>query len=177
MVRSRSKASVVSPERLNVDTRLKNAKFALWLQSYFIRKKTQFLILSKIVNGLSTIFWVIEYWYKAQECKTWSANTKPLCWQSNVKLEVSKKVSLHIRVFYWKSRKAWIFWAIKYLYKAKKQQIWSTNAKEFFWKGEASLENFKQRSPYIENSYKLVLKSVKSLNWIFWAIQYWLRAL
>ena len=124
------------------------------------------------VNGLSTIFWVIEYWYKAQECKTWSANTKPLCWQSNVKLEVSKKVSLHIRVFYWKSRKAWIFWAIKYLYKAKKQQIWSTNAKAFFWKGEANLETSKQRCPYIEDSYKLVLKSVKSLNWIFWAIQY-----
>ena len=53
--------------------------------------------------NLSRMFLVIEYWYKDQECKTWSANTKPLCWQSNVKLEFSKNVSLHIRVFYWKS--------------------------------------------------------------------------
>ena len=53
--------------------------------------------------NLSWMFWVIEYWYKDQECKTWSVNTKPLCLQSNVRLEFSKKTSLHIRVFYWKS--------------------------------------------------------------------------
>ena len=47
MVCSRSKASVESSEWLNVDTRLKRPKFALRLQNYFIRKKTQFLILFK----------------------------------------------------------------------------------------------------------------------------------
>ena len=115
------------------------------------------------VKGLSRIFWVIEYRYKAQECKTWSANTKPLCWQSNASLEVFQKSFSSYQSFLLKSRKDWIFWAIKHLRKAKK--------------GQASLKTFKQRCPYIEDSYKLVLKSVKSLNWIFWAIQYWLKAL
>ena len=106
------------------ETRIKNyfstnfvklEKFGQRIQNHFSGKARQnsqlfknFLFILEFLGvslywSLSRIFWVIEYWYKAQECKTWSANTKPLCWQSNVRLEFSKKVSLHIRVFYWKS--------------------------------------------------------------------------
>ena len=106
------------------ETRIKNyfstnfvklEKFGQRIQNHFSGKARQnsqlfknFLFILEFLGvslywSLCRIFWVIEYWYKAQECKTWSANTKPLCWQSNVRLEFSKKVSLHIRVFYWKS--------------------------------------------------------------------------
>ena len=47
----------------------------------------------------------------------------------------------------------------------------------FFWESETNLETFQKLSPYIWVSYKFVLKSVKSLNRIFWVIKYWFKAL
>ena len=42
---------------------------------------------------------------------------------------------------------------------------------------ETNLRTFLKLSPYIGVSYKFVLKSVKSLNQIFWAMEYWCKAL
>ena len=69
-----------------------------------------------------------------------------------------------------------MFWVIEYLYKAKKYQTLSTAAKPFLWKSEVNLETFQQPSPYIGVSYKFILKSAKSLNQIFWAMEYWFKA-
>ena len=46
-----------------------------------------------------------------------------------------------------------------------------------FWESEAKLQTLQKFSPYIWISYKLVLKSLKSLNRIFWKIEYWFKAL
>ena len=45
------------------------------------------------------------------------------------------------------------------------------------WESEAKLQTLQKLSPYIWISYKLVLKSLKSLNRIFWKIEYWFKAL
>ena len=42
---------------------------------------------------------------------------------------------------------------------------------------ETNLGTFLKLSPYIGVSYKFVLKSVKSLNWICWGMEYWFKAL
>ena len=55
--------------------------------------------------------------------------------------------------------------------------MWLTNKKLFFQKKEENLETFQKRSPYIENSFKSLFKSAKSLNKIFWAMEYWFKAL
>ena len=57
-----------------------------------------------------------------------------------------------------------------------KCQIWLTNTKPFFWKSEANVETLQKPSFYIGVSYKLVLKSEKSLNRILWATEYWFKA-
>ena len=70
-----------------------------------------------------------------------------------------------------------IFWATEYWFKALKCQIWLTNTKPFFWESEANLETLQKLSLYIWVSYKFVLKFVKSLNRIFWAMEYLFKAL
>ena len=62
------------------------------------------------------------------------------------------------------------------LVKAFKCQICLTNTKLFSWESEANLETLQKVSLYIWVSYKFVLKSVKSLNRIFWATEYWFKA-
>ena len=52
-----------------------------------------------------------------------------------------------------------------------------TNAKLFFWESQSNIETFKKLSPFIWVFYKFVLKSVKSLNQILWATEYWFKAL
>ena len=49
--------------------------------------------------------------------------------------------------------------------------------KPFFLESEAKLQTLQKLSTYIRVSYKFVLKSVKTLNRIFWAIEYWFKAL
>ena len=49
--------------------------------------------------------------------------------------------------------------------------------KTIFWESKSSYETPQNLSPYIGISSKFVLKFVKILNWIFWAIEYWFKAL
>ena len=46
------------------------------------------------------------------------------------------------------------------------------NTKLFFFENERNLGTFEKLCPYIRISYKYVLKSVKSLDWIFGVIEY-----
>ena len=70
-----------------------------------------------------------------------------------------------------------ILWAVEYSFQASKYQIWLTNTKLFFWKSEANLKTLQKLSPCIWISYNFVLKSVKNLNGIFWANEFWFKAL
>ena len=65
----------------------------------------------------------------------------------------------------------------RYWFKALKCQIWLTNTKQFFWEREANLETIRNLSPYIWVFCKFVLKSVRSINWIQEAAEYWLKVL
>ena len=56
-------------------------------------------------------------------------------------------------------------------------QIWLTNTKLFFLQKESNLKTLIKFSPYIEVSYKFILKSANSLRGIIWAIEYWFKAL
>ena len=70
-----------------------------------------------------------------------------------------------------------ILWATEYWFKSLKCQIWLTNTKPFFWESEATVETLQKPAPCIWVSYNFVLKSVKILNRIFWALEYWFKAL
>ena len=50
------------------------------------------------------------------------------------------------------------------------------NTKPFFWETEADLETFQKLASHIGVLYKLVLGYAKSLNTIFWLIEYWYKA-
>ena len=97
-------------------------------------------------------------------------------------LKVSKNVSLYIAVSYklvLKSVKSLtrIFSVIEYWFKALECQICSTNTNLSFWESKINLGTLEKLFPYIGVSYKFVLKSVKSLNRIFWAMDYSFKAL
>ena len=70
-----------------------------------------------------------------------------------------------------------ILWATESWFKVLKCQIWLANTKQFFWESKANVETLQKPSPYISASYKFILMSVKSLNLILWASEYWLKAL
>ena len=70
-----------------------------------------------------------------------------------------------------------ILWATEYCLKALKYQISLTKTKAFFWKSEANVETLQKCYPYIWVFDKFVLKSVKILNRILWASEYWFKAL
>ena len=70
-----------------------------------------------------------------------------------------------------------ILWATEYWLKALECQIWLTNTKPFFWKSKGNVETLQNHSPYTWVSRNFVLKSVKSLNRILWALEYWFKAL
>ena len=55
-------------------------------------------------------------------------------------------------------------------------QIWSTYTKPFFWGSHTNFGTVQKLSSYIGFCYKFVLKSIKSLNRIFWAMKYWFNA-
>ena len=48
--------------------------------------------------------------------------------------------------------------------------------KAIFLGKQGNLKTHPKFNPYIAVSYKLVLKSVKSLNRISWAMEYWFKA-
>ena len=134
------------------------------------------------VKILNRIFWAMEYWFKALECQIWLTNKKPFFWWSQANLETLQKLFSCIGVSYkfvLKSVKSlnWLFWAVEYWLYTLECQIWSTNTKPFFSESETNLTTLQKLSPYIGVSYKFVLKSVKSLNWICWGMEYWFKAL
>ena len=69
------------------------------------------------------------------------------------------------------------FWVNEYWYMALKCQNWLTNTKLFFWESKANAETLQKLSPYISVSYKIVLKTVTSLNRILWPMKYWFKSL
>ena len=109
-------------------------------------------------------------------------NTKLFSWGSEKKVGTVQKLSPYIRFLYkfvLKSIKRLnqIFSVIQYSFKALECQIWWTNIKLFFWKSRTNLRTLQTLSAYMNVSHKLVLKSVKSVNQIFWVIEYWFKAL
>ena len=50
------------------------------------------------------------------------------------------------------------------------------NTKPFFWESEANVQTLWKPFPYISVFYKFVLKSVKSVNRLLWATEYWFKA-
>ena len=156
----------------NVETFQKRSP-SIWVYYKFV---------SKSVKRLNRISWATESWFKALKCKIWLTNTKSLFWEGETNAETLQKPSPYIWVSYKfvlkpvESRN-WILEATEYWFKALKCQIWLTNTKPFFWESEANVETLQKPSPYIWVSYKFVLKSVKSLNRILWATEYWFKAL
>ena len=94
-------------------------------------------VLYKLVLGsvkiLNWIFRVTEYWYNAQKCKTCINEHKTTFL---VKLRVFQK-KIVLKFLKTLNR---MFWVIKYLCKAKKYQIWSTNTKSFFGKARQTFK-------------------------------------
>ena len=70
-----------------------------------------------------------------------------------------------------------IFWAKEFRFKASKCQIWLGIKKPFFWESDRNFDSFQKLFPNIWASYKFVLRSVNSLNRIFWGTEYWFNAL
>ena len=107
---------------------------------------------------------------------------KTIFWESKANLEKLPKLSSYIWVSYKFVLKSLnnlngIFWATEYWLKTLKHQIWTMNTKPFFWESKANIETLQNFSLYIWGSYWFVLKSVKSLNRIWWATEYWFKAL
>ena len=99
------------------------------------------------IKSLNRIFWVIEYWYKAQKCKIWSTNAKLFFWKSEANLEASQKICSQFVVSYkflLKSVKSLNqTWAIEYQRKFKKAKFRRRmNTKPFFWDKPGKLWNF-----------------------------------
>ena len=91
-------------------------------------------------------------------------------WRS--KLQCRENAFGKFQVFPCFSRKMVLYW-----FKALECQICSANIKPFFWESEKNHGTLQKLSPYNGLSYKFVLKSVESLNRIFWVIEYWFKAL
>ena len=66
---------------------------------------------------------------------------------------------------------------IEYWFNVLDCQICWTNIKPFFWESKTNLETLEKLFPSIGVSYKMLFKSVKSLDRIFVAIEYWFKAL
>ena len=118
----------------------------------------------------------------ALEWPIWLTNTKSFSWESEENFETIQKNFPYVWVSYkfvLKSVKILnrISWATESWFKVLKCQIRLTNKKPFLWESEANVETLQKPSLYNGVSYKLVLKSEKSLNRIFWATVYWFKAL
>ena len=135
----------------------------------------------KSVKSQNPILWATEYWLKASKRQIWLTTRKPFFWETKANLETLQKLSLYIWVSYkfvlkFVNNLNQIFWATIYWFKALKCQIQLRNTKPFFWENEANLETLQKVSLCIWVCYKIVLKSGKSLNRIFWATEYCLKA-
>ena len=196
MVRSRSKASVESFQWLNIDRRLKNAKFSLWLQSYFIRKKTQFLTLLKnflrMLEFPKSLFqsqskaWVepsqlFNINKRLESAKFGQQIKNPFFGKVRQTLKLSKNV-LHIleiplnlfpRSFCQNPKSNLLSHGI--LVQSFITPNFVDEYRTIFLGNIGWPWNFLKISSLIEVLYKLVLGSVKSLSRIFWVIEYWYK--
>ena len=148
--------------------------------SFYIGVSYKFVLKSE--KSLNRILWATEYWFKAFKCQIWLTNTTAFFWKKEAKpWNPPKTFSLHWipYKFVLKSVKSLnrILWVSEYWFKALKCQSWLTNTKPLFWESEANVETLQKRSPYIWVSYKFILKSVKSVNRILWALEYWFESL
>ena len=66
---------------------------------------------------------------------------------------------------------------MEYWFRASECQIWWRNTELFFWEVETNFGTFQKLSSYIGVSCKVGLESVKTLNRIFWTIEYYFRVL
>ena len=167
-----------------------NTKLFFWesetnlgtLQKFFPYIGVSYRFVLKFVKIQTGIFLAMEDWFKALECQICLKNSISISWRNEAKLQSLQKLSPYIEVSYkfvLKSVKSlnWSFWLIEYWFKALEWQIWSTNTKVFYCKSMEKLEALKQLSPYIGASFTFCFKSVKSLNRMFSAIEYWFKAL
>ena len=136
--------------------------------------------LLKSVKSVNEIFRAIKYCFKTLECQIWSTNTISFSWENEAKLKTLKKLFQYIGCwfkFVLKTIKSLnqIFVDMEYWFKALECQIRLTNTILFFWETETNLATLQKLYRYIRVSHKVVLKSVKTLNRILWAMEYWLR--
>ena len=136
----------------------------------------------KSVKSLNRIFSVIEYWFKALDAKFGERIQFYFSGKAKTNLGTLQKLFSYLGVgykFVLNSVKTHIgiFCAREYWFRALECKIWPTNTQSFFWENGTNLQILEKLSPYIGVSDKFVLKSVKSLNRIFWVIEYWLKFL
>ena len=141
-----------------------------------------FKFVFKTIKNLSRIFLVIEYWFKALEWQIYWTNTKLFLWETEKNLGNLQNLSSYIGVsdkFVWKSVESLNrnLGMIEYWFNVLDCQICWTNIKPFFWESKANLETLEKLFPSIGVSYKMLFKSVKSLDRIFVVIEYWFKAL
>ena len=103
--------------------------------------------------------------------------TNPVFWEREAILDTYEKFCSHFGMTYKYVLENLqclnqIFLVIDILNKVQKCKICMTNTKPFFLENETNLETSRKLSPYIAASYKFVLKSFKSLNRIFCAMEY-----
>ena len=136
----------------------------------------------KSIKILTRISWATEYWLKAFKCQIWLMYTKPFFWETEENVETFQKRFPYIWVSYklvlkWVKVLNSILWSMESWFKVLKWHILLRNTKPFFLEGDANVEPLQKLSPSIWVFYKFVLKSIKSLNRILWATEYWFRAL
>ena len=136
----------------------------------------------KSAKILNRILWATEYWFQTLKCQIWLTNKKPFCGKVRETLKPCRIFFLVFEFSYKYVLKSvnsvnWIFWVTEYCLKALKWKIWLMKTKPFIWDSETKLETLQKLSSHIWIFYKFVLKSVNSLSRIFWATEYWLKAL
>ena len=128
-----------------------------------------------------------QFFWERKEILTYKYVLEPLKWLSQILWAMNNNSRLYNSKFgQWiqnyfsgKARQAWnfvkylnqTFWAIECWYKALKCKVGSTNTIPIFRKSEANLQTFWRLSINIGLSYKLLLKSPKNLNQMFWATE------
>lgn len=148
-----------STKCFNIGARLQNAKFNLPYKISFCEarkilklSRTFFLIFE--IPKLKTCFessqnlnwnsWVIEFNKMAPKCQILSTNANHFCGKMRHTVKLCKNSSLILELLekkldLWSVRD---FWVIERSYKIRKCKICSTNAKLFFWEGDAKRETF-----------------------------------
>ena len=127
----------------------------------------------KSVKSLNGIIWATEYWLMASLCQTWLTNTKPFFWKSKPNLGYLQNLCSYIGVSYrlvlnsTKDRNG-IFSVIQGFIMLDL----GDNYKNIFLEKQGKPWNSTNHSSFFGNFYKFPMKTVLSVNWIFWVIEY-----